>query len=456
VPISQFSDLPLDERIVKALDSQNIRQLTPVQRDSLPLLLAGRDIIAQAQTGSGKTLAFGAALLQYIKPAQRVPQALVLCPTRELAQQVAESLRKAAVLIENLKILTLCGGQPIGPQLRSLEHGCDIVVGTPGRISDLVGKESLPLHRVHTVVLDEADRMLDMGFIDVISELLDECAQREHTWLFSATFPKGIESISSRFQHNAERVSSEPVVTKNTIEHTYYDCSKLDPNEAAISILSELEPTTAIVFCNTIANVKQFSRELYESGFICLALHGDLEQKQRDENIVRFSNLSTQILVATDVAARGLDIDDVDLVLNYELARDRATHTHRIGRTGRAGKKGVAVTLLGASYLVDKVLANDDSARIVPFPNDFIQAAKPKEPEYVTVAIAGGKKNKVRKGDILGALTGDGGLRGDQIGTIQILNFQSYIAIARPAAAKAISFLQTGKIKGRFYKSRRF
>jgi len=451
----QFSDLPLNHNISLALESRGIKELTPVQEQSLPHLLEGKDVVAKAKTGSGKTIAFGAAIINRVRARHQQAQALVLCPTRELATQVAEELKKLAARVENIKILTLCGGVGIGPQINSLSHGTDIIVGTPGRIADLERKGKLRLDSVEMLVLDEADRMLDMGFIDAIDQLIKLCSNRQQTLLFSATFPKEIEALSSLYQKNPQLIEVADAEHSSHIEEEFIDARNADSHQQLIHLLSHEQPASAIIFCNTIATTKAVNKLLYQNGFIALALHGDLEQRQRDETIIRFANRSTQILVATDVAARGLDIDDVELVINFELSRQLSTHTHRIGRTGRAGKEGKAYTFIAHNRQLEVLESKRGELNLTEL-DDQHDGPMPRLPDFVTIELGAGKKDKIRKGDVLGAITGDGGFKGAIIGKIDSLPFQTFVAIERSHARQVLSFFQQGKIKGRNLKCRRF
>ncbi|MGY0219728.1 ATP-dependent RNA helicase DbpA [Endozoicomonadaceae bacterium StTr2] len=460
----QFSRLSLPQSQIQNLSDLGYHQMTPIQQQSLPAILDGRDLIAKAKTGSGKTAAFAIGLLEKINPRFFGCQGLVLCPTRELATQVAKEIRRLARYRQNIKVLTLCGGQPIGPQIGSLAHGAHIVVGTPGRIQDHLRKRTLSLDGINTVVLDEADRMLDMGFIEPIENIIRHTPDSRQTLLFSATYPKGIKSLSSAFQNDPVEVSVESLHSHNHIAQHFYETDKSQKNEALLKLLEHYLPTSCVIFCNTKQACKDLATFLYEQGFKPLALYGDLEQRDRDQILVRFANQSSSLLIATDVAARGLDIDDLAAVINYDLTRDPEVYIHRIGRTGRAGKEGIALSLHTPAeyYKLDdiclyqnKTFEAADPMRLKPAnPAGMEQHALIKAP-MVTLAIDGGRKNKVRPGDILGALTGDAGIAGDQVGKIDIFDFAAYVAIKRASARKALQQLERGKIKGRKFKVRR-
>lgn len=460
VTFMNFSKLPLSADFIANLDQLGYTSMTPIQAESLPHSLRGKDIIAQGKTGSGKTVAFGISLLHDIRQKDFACQCLVMCPTRELAGQVAEELRKLARYQQNIKIVTLCGGQPIGPQIGSLEHGAHIVVGTPGRITDHLKKGTLVLDRCKKVVLDEADRMLDMGFIDPITDILEYTPISRQTLLFSATFPESIEKLSAQFQHQPEKiiVKNEEQHNTNIKQYFYQVAKQKNKEEALLKIINHYRPTSAVIFCNTKQGCKDLQQSLKEQGHYALALHGDQEQRERDLTLTRFANQSATFLIATDVAARGIDIDDIEAVINYDITRDSEVHVHRIGRTGRAGKKGLAISILidSEKYKLESIASYMKQVLDVRDLGDLSQKQnEPRKPAMVTLAIDGGKKDKVRKGDILGALTRDNAVPGNQVGKIMITNFSSYVAVARPSARAALKHLQENKIKGRKFKVRR-
>lgn len=456
---SPFSDLNINPALLQNLASLEYHTMTPIQAQSLPPILEGKDVIAQGKTGSGKTAAFGIGMLEKLDVKRFRIQSLVLCPTRELADQVAKEIRKLARTIHNIKVLTLCGGMPFGPQIGSLEHGAHIVVGTPGRIEEHVRKGYLNLEDVTTFVLDEADRMLEMGFQPDLDAIIEQIPSQRQTLLFSATYPDQIKSI-------AKRVMVEPVLIQvasthdnSSIQQHFY---KLEDNAQRVTalrlLLLKFRPDSALVFCNTKLETQEVADELCNNGFSAIALHGDLEQRDRDETLVRFANKSASVLVATDVAARGLDIDSLDAVVNFHIARDAEIHVHRIGRTGRAGSKGIACSLYH-----DK-----ESSKIARLEAYFEQPIEPKmlpplslldkptfKPPMTTLQIDGGKKQKVRPGDILGALTGENGIDGKDVGKIHIFNNCAYVAVTRDAANNAQQKLREGKLKGRSFRVRR-
>jgi len=456
---SSFTTLDLDNALLANLESMGYRAMTPIQAQSLPAVLQGDDLIAQAETGSGKTAAFGIGLLSRLKPRNYYVQALVLCPTRELADQVSKEMRRLASYIPNVKLLTLCGGVPYGPQANSLEHGAHIIVGTPGRIMKHLRKETLKLDRVETLVLDEADRMLDMGFYDDIAEIVATTPDSRQTLLFSATYPDEIKTISASMQRDPCRVSVAATHTKNRIEQLFYGITGKDKRLGAlITLLGHYSPASCVIFCNTRQQCQEIADALQSRDYSVLALHGDLEQRERDQVLVQFSNRSCSILVATDVAARGLDIKDLEAVINYELSPDPEVHVHRIGRTGRAGKAGLALSLYTAAETC-RVNAIEDY-RENPVSVADIDSLHPGHkpvpaPPMVTLCIAGGRRNKVRPGDILGALTAGPGISGNQVGKIDIFDHQAYVAIEHSIAGQALEKLSAGKIKGRYFKARK-
>ncbi|MCL6415709.1 ATP-dependent RNA helicase DbpA [Aestuariirhabdus sp. Z084] len=451
-----FSSLALPTALLDTLQQLGYEKMTPIQAQSLPRSMAGEDLIAKAKTGSGKTAAFGIGLLLRLKPAHFAVQALVLCPTRELSTQVATELRRLARFQQNTKIITLCGGQPIGPQIGSLEHGAHIVVGTPGRIADHLRKGTLKLDKVKTLVLDEADRMLDMGFIEAIEGIIDHTPGNRQTLLFSATYPKQIRQLSSRFQNNPVEVSVESVHSPQQITQLCYPTSEADKDDLLVRLLSHFRPASCVLFCNTKQQCETISAMLRDQGFSAGAMHGDMMQKERDQMLIQFANGSCSILAATDVAARGLDINDLPAVINYDLPRNSETYVHRIGRTGRAGKEGLALSLY-TDYESRKIRAIEEYQQ-QPLPlgemGDLPSQVTPMHASMVTLCISGGRKDKVRPGDILGALTGEAGIAGDLVGKINILDHVAFVAIKRDTANQALGRLINGKIKGRKFKVR--
>ena len=447
-----FSSLPLSAPLLQNLSSLGYQQMTAIQAASLPAALERRDLIAQAKTGSGKTVAFGIPLMEKLNPRWFAIQALVLCPTRELAEQVAKELRRLARHIDNTKILTLCGGTPLGPQIGSLEHGAHIVVGTPGRLRDHLGRGSINLATVETLVLDEADRMVDMGFFEDIAGIASACPKKRQTLLFSATFPDNIRKLAAPLMRQPVEIKVEALHSTDKIEQRFYRVSANNRNEMVAKALLHFRPVSTLAFCNTKIHCRELADELTAKGFSALALYGDLEQRERDELLLRFVNRSASVLVATDVAARGLDIQTLDMVINVDVARDAEVHIHRIGRTGRGEEQGLALSLTSNNEQrwVDQIahyqqapIVWQDTAELVA------NGAGRLIPPMLTLCLLAGKKDKLRPGDILGALTGDGGLNADDIGKIRIAEFNSYVALRREIAEKQFSNLSQYKIKGK-------
>ncbi|HHQ4773001.1 TPA: ATP-dependent RNA helicase DbpA [Aeromonas veronii] len=454
---SEFSSLNLSPALQENLTSLGYLQMTPIQAQSLPLVLDGKDLIAKAKTGSGKTAAFGLGLLAKLNVNRLEVQALVLCPTRELADQVAQEIRRLARALPNVKLVTLCGGTPTAPQSATLSFGAHIAVGTPGRILKHLEQGTLELSGLKTLVLDEADRMLDMGFGEDINRVISYAPQQRQTLLFSATYPEGIAQMSRGVQRNPVEVSVESLHEGSAIEQKLYEVPAGQRLDALTWLLSHYQPSSCVVFCNTKRACNDVADHLAAKGFSALALNGDLEQRERDQVLVRFANGSATILVATDVAARGLDIKELGAVINYELTYDPEVHVHRIGRTGRAGQQGLALSLYQPNEAQRVNFIEEHQQAPMPLGDlDSIgRDIKPIAPQMVTLSIDAGRKTKVRAGDILGALTGEGGIAGADVGKIQISEQYSYVAVKRSVASAALKRLQEGKIKGRSYRARK-
>ena len=441
-----FDQVGLNPALLETLESLNYTHMTPIQALSLPAILNQRDVIGQGKTGSGKTAAFGLGVLSNLNVKRFRVQSLVLCPTRELADQVAKEIRTLGRGIHNIKVLTLCGGMPMGPQIGSLEHGAHILVGTPGRI----------LEELNTLVLDEADRMLEMGFQDALDAIIDAAPKQRQTLLFSATFPEKIEQIAQRIMQSPEMIKVESTHDTSSIAQYFYNVEGSEArDEALANLLLTHQPESAVVFCNTKKEVQNVADELHHKGFSVVDLHGDLEQRERDQALVQFANKSVSILVATDVAARGLDVDNLDAVFNFELSRDPEVHVHRIGRTGRAGSKGLAFSFFGEKdglrvARIEEYLDMD----VVPATLPAKSTQQPYQAKMVTINIDGGKKQKVRAGDILGCLTGKNGITGAQVGKIQLMAMRSYVAVEKSVAKKALQTISNGKMKGRQFRAR--
>ncbi len=456
--VAKFSELALSTELISNLESLNYHVMTQVQAESLPPILEGKDVIAQAKTGSGKTAAFGLGLLEKLDVKRFRIQSIVLCPTRELADQVANEIRRLARSIHNIKVLTLCGGKPFGPQLGSLEHGAHIIVGTPGRIEEHIRKGSLKLEHVSMFVLDEADRMLEMGFQEALEKIAEAMPAKKQTLLFSATFPKGIEKIAQRFLQQAVRITIEESHSESTIKQLFYLLKSDDEKvEALHLLLQKYQPESTVVFCNTKVMTQFVADALGRLGFSAVALNGDLEQKDRDQILMRFAGKAISILVATDVAARGLDIDGLDAVVNFELSRDPEVHVHRIGRTGRAGESGTAYSFYSdnESYKVS-LIGDECQLEIKPerLPDVGVLSKPIFRPKMSCIQIDGGKKDKLRPGDILGALTADKTIKAGQIGKISVFPNTAFVAVDRTILKTALALFNEGKMKGKRFRVR--
>jgi len=457
VSSSAFSSLKLNPSLLENLKSLDYSEMTPIQALSLPNILEGKDVIGQGKTGSGKTAAFGLGLLDRLSVDRFRIQALVLCPTRELADQVAKEIRKLARSIHNIKVLTLCGGMPFGPQAGSLDHGAHIIIGTPGRIEDHLRRNTLKLNNVHTLVLDEADRMLEMGFQDTIEAIIEQTPEQRQTLLFSATFPKQIKRIANNIMLDPVMVKAPSLHDNSIIEQHFYTISDPYRLTALRLLLQHFRSESTVIFCNTKKDTQQVADALNQNGYSVLALHGDLEQRDRDKTLVRFANKSISVLVATDVAARGLDINTIDMVINYHIAHNPEIHLHRIGRTGRAGSTGIACSLYSETEAHRVALLDgniDPMTNTEELPPLSLLDNPPVVPIMNTLLIDGGKKQKLRPGDILGALTGDQGIDGKQVGKIHIFDNWSYVAVSSDAVRPALRKLGAGKLKGRTFRSR--
>lgn len=454
---SLFSQLPLTQEMLANLEQLGYLSMTAIQEASIPVMLEQKDLIAQAKTGSGKTAAFGIGLLNKINPSYFAIQALVVCPTRELADQVANEIRRLARAIPNTKVLTLCGGSPMRPQIASLEHGAHIVVGTPGRLLDHIGRNSIKLSTVQTLVLDEADRMVDMGFYEDIVGIVAACSPRRQTLLFSATYPDDIRKASEGFLRDPVEVKVESSHQNNPIEQLFFSVQAENRNAAVTTLLQHYQPASSIAFCNTKIHCRELTEELQSQGITALALHGDLEQRDRDEILVLFANQSCSVLVATDVAARGIDIQSLGAVINVDISKDTEVHIHRIGRTGRAGEQGLALNLVAPNEKKwVKLIEEYQNMEATWCDLESLNTDNPVSllAPMISLCIMGGKKDKLRPGDILGALTGEAGLQKEQIGKINIFEFMSYVAVDRRIAHHALKQLNLIPIKGKQFKVR--
>jgi len=452
-----FNELPLSPGMQATLQQLNYLTMTSIQAASLPIALAGHDLIAQAKTGSGKTAAFALPLLTNLNPRRFAVQALVLCPTRELADQVAQEIRRLARGEGHIKILTLCGGTTMRPQRNSLEHGAHIAVGTPGRIMDHLERGSLKLDALNTLVLDEADRMLDMGFFDDIVFVAKHCPAERQTLLFSATYPEGIARLARDFLRNPQEVKLLEKHESSKIRQRFYEVSKEDRLQAVGLLLKHYRPVSTLAFCNTKQQCRDLQKTLQAQGIHALTLNGDMEQRERDQVLIQFANRSCSVLVATDVAARGLDIPQLEAVINVDVTPDPEIHIHRIGRTGRADEDGWALSLCSPSdrrrvATIAQMMGNEPEwhdLEALQGGNDL-----PLVPPMVTLQILGGRKEKIRPGDVLGALTGEAGFTREQVGKITVTDQSTYVAVVRNIAREAVQKLSMGKVKGRTVKVR--
>ncbi len=518
--ITKFDELELNPNILRAIEEMGFEEMSPIQAKAIPMILEGKDIVGQAQTGTGKTAAFGIPLMQRINPKDRSLQAIVLCPTRELAIQVAEEIRKLGLFMHGIKILPVYGGQEISKQIRSLKSGVQIIIGTPGRVMDHMRRKTVKFDGINMVVLDEADEMLNMGFREDIETILSQVPQERQTVLFSATMPAPILEIARTYQKKAEIirvVKKELTVPK--IEQYYYEVTQKNKEDVLSRLLDMYNPKLSLVFCNTKKQVDELTAALQGRGYFAEGLHGDLKQQQRDRVMNSFRNGKTDILVATDVAARGIDVDDVEAVFNYDVPQDDEYYVHRIGRTGRAGREGRAFTLVvgreayklrdimrycntkikaqpipslndvtavKAEKIMDKlktIIQNDDLSKMV----DLIES-RVNEEEFTSLDIAAallkiimgddgskadegkmmedygdtgaeagmvrlfinlGKNQRVRPGDILGAIAGETGMPGKLIGSIDMYDKYTFVEVPREYAPEVIQVMKSAKIKGK-------
>ncbi len=343
----RFDELQLDERILRAVTDMGFEAASPIQAQAIPVQMEGRDVVGQAQTGTGKTAAFGIPLLQKINPDSKKLQAIALCPTRELAIQVAEEIRRLSKYMHGIKVLPIYGGQDITRQIRGLKEGTQIVIGTPGRVMDHMRRKTIRCDHIHTVIMDEADEMLNMGFLEDMETILSQLPEERQTVMFSATMPAEIQNIARQFQKEpvtVKVVKKELTVPKVT--QYYYEVKPKTKVEVMCRLLDMYAPSLSIAFCNTKRQVDELVQDLQGRGYFAEGLHGDLKQIQRDRVMSSFRSGTTEILVATDVAARGIDVDNVEAVFNYDIPQDDEYYVHRIGRTGRAGKEGIAFSFV--------------------------------------------------------------------------------------------------------------
>lgn len=515
----RFDETQIAEPILRAVQEMGFEEMTPIQAAAIPLVLEGRDIVGQAQTGTGKTAAFGIPLLQRVDSKNHDLQAVVLCPTRELAIQVAEEIRKLAKFMHGVKVLPIYGGQDINRQIRSLKGGVQIVIGTPGRVMDHMRRHTLKMGTVKTVTLDEADEMLNMGFREDIELILSELPQERQTLLFSATMPQPILDLAATYQKDAELVKVvKKELTVPKIEQYYYEVRQKNKPEVLSRLFDMYDPKRALVFCNTKKQVDELVSELQLRGYFAEGLHGDLKQQQRDRVMEAFRSGKTDLLVATDVAARGIDVDDVEAVFNYDVPQDDEYYVHRIGRTGRAGRVGTSHTLVVGREIyklkdIMKYCNTKIHLRPIPSANDINSIRSEKQMERVDELIAGGelkamteliekhieetdctalemaaallklsmgdfvyaetteegldmsegegreantrlfvnvgKKDKVRPGDIVGAIAGESGMPGDLVGSIKMFDSYTFVEVPEEYVDTVLHAMKNVKMKGR-------
>ena len=534
----RFEDLELDAKIMRAITDMGFEAASPIQGQAIPLELQGLDIIGQAQTGTGKTAAFGIPLLQKIDPKNKKPQAIILCPTRELAIQVSEEIRRLAKYMHGVKVLPIYGGQEIGRQIRSLKDGVQVIIGTPGRVMDHMRRKTVKMDQIHTVVLDEADEMLNMGFLEDMETILSALPEERQTLMFSATMPQAIQRIAANFQKDPQivRVVKKELTVPKVTQY-YYEVKPKNKLEVMCRLLDLYDPKLSVVFCNTKKQVDELVQGLQGRGYFAEGLHGDLKQEQRDRVMRAFRTGRTDILVATDVAARGIDVDDVEAVFNYDVPQDDEYYVHRIGRTGRAGREGKAfnlvvgkevyklreiqrycktriipqaipslddVTSIKADKILDQVgevLQDSDLSKVI----DIVEK-RVLEEDYTTLDLAAallkmmmgeegeelleenrplreledledesrrsrggrngrgsrgrnedvarlfiniGKKDRVKPGDILGAIAGESGMPGKLVGAIDMYDKYTFVEVPKEYARDVLNAMSHARIKGR-------
>ena len=441
-----IEDIP--SALLETIDILGFTSMSEIQEKAINPILEGRDVLAQSKTGSGKTLAFGLPCVMKTNTNNLKPQTLIITPTRELADQIAVELRKLATYKANLKILTLYGGVPLRNQADSLAKGAHILIGTPGRIQDHLAKETLTLESIKTLVLDEADRMLDMGFYDEIVKIGSNMPRGKQTLLFSATFPTNIEKLAKALLNQPLSIKVDTVIEENKINELLYETS--DKFKTLITLIQAYKPKSLLIFCNTKVEVIALTDKLLKLGHATIDIHGDLDQRDRNESVIAFSNASKRIMVATDVASRGLDIKDIALVINYDLPFDPEVYTHRIGRTGRANATGKAISLFSpkdlekSAYVLSKAQKKEMKELRVDAKFKMIS-------DYDTLCLNGGKKTKLRAGDILGTLCKEIGIEGKLIGKINITDTKSYVAIHHTVIDRVLKALKSVKIKKKKY-----
>ncbi len=451
-----FKSVGLSKAMLDNLKSLGYLEMTPIQEKGLPFILSKRDFIGQANTGSGKTAAFALGILAKLDLTIPMPQALVLVPTRELAEQVANEIRRLARFTSNIKVLTICGGSEERHKVKSLKQGAHIIVGTPGRITKLLKTGVLITSDLKVLVLDEADRLLEMGSIEEINRIASFTPVDRQTMLFSATFPHGIKTLSASLQEDAAQVTIDSQHQNTTIKQLFFKVED-QKNDALLRLLGHYKPESCIIFCNSREACNTVSGLLRTKKIDSLQMHSDLEQADRTLILIKFDNKSCRIMVATDLASRGLDVKDVGSIINYDLPSDPELYVHRIGRTGRAGQEGLALSLythkeratlrtMGTYLKTECMIKELNELHPIQLRADRLVA------EMSTIYISGGRKDNIRPGDILGALTKEAGRKAQDVGKIHILEVNSYVAITPEKQEEAIERLNAGKIKGRKFR----
>jgi len=446
--MATFNTIPnLPKALSDTLLTQQFTTMTMVQERSIPLILEGKDLLVQSKTGSGKTLAFALPSLMMTNLERNTPQTLIITPTRELAEQVAIQIQTLAASLPNFKTVTLYGGVPLRNQANSLEKGAHLLIGTPGRLLDHLSKETLDLGSIERIVLDEADRMLEMGFYDDVLNIVSKAKNTKQRLLFSATFPDKIKTLAQTLLHTPEVISVTPEHQDGQIESSVITTN--NKPKTLQQVINVYRPNSLLVFCNTKADTIALAQELKRGGHAVTTIHGNLEQEARQEAIIKFSNGSSPVLVATDVASRGIDIDNVELVVNYDLPFDKEVYTHRIGRTGRAGSTGKAISFYTSGSTKTAYILKE--AKRLELDNTQNSRNFKIISHYQTIALNGGKKQKLRKGDILGTFCKEMGLKPEQIGAMTLMANRTYIAIDKRVLEKVLKMLKSTRIKKRKY-----
>lgn len=451
-----FDTLPLRPALLQGIQQMGFTEMTEIQSHTLPVMLAGRDVAGQAKTGSGKTAAFALALLNTIDPKLRQTQAMVLCPTRELADQVCAEIRRLALRQAGTQVVSVCGGHPYQSQRKALQRGCHVVVGTPGRVAKHLRAGNADLSALRVLVLDEADRMLDMGFFEQVMFAVDRCPEKRQTLLFSATFSEGILQLCDSIQDNPEHIVTAPRVAEEVLRQQAIACLPADRSQRVLELLELHQPTQALVFCQTRSESDRLARFLTRKGATALALHGQMEQRSRDEMLLQFVGGSANVLVATDIAARGLDIADLPLVIVAELSEDPEVHVHRIGRTARAGSAGLALSLITPREQTRRTRIEEHLGAPIPegSPPPFAERLTLPPPPNQTLLLLTGRRDKIRKADVLGTLVKAGGIPPKAIGRIDLQEAICTVAVARQFAEQALQCVRGGRIKKKRVRAR--